>query len=173
MVTKAVSLTTMATEFSFDVVSDFDQQEMVNAVDQARREIGTRYDFKGVTAEIELDKSAITLTSSSEMHLKAILDVLQSKVHKRGLDLRVLDPKEPEPAAKGTLRQKIELRRGIPEELAKELQKRIKTGFPKAQARIQGDQLRVSARDKDLLQSIIQELKGAELPAPLQFTNYR
>src|ERR671926_67687 len=87
----------MAQEFSFDVVSEFDRQELVNAIDQARREISTRYDFKGVTAEIELEKDELTLLSESEMQLKAILDVLKSKVHRRGIDLKVLDPQKPEP----------------------------------------------------------------------------
>lgn len=163
----------MAQEFSFDVVSEFDQQEMVNAVDQARREIQARYDFKGVTADIELEKDAINVHSEGEMQLKAIFDVLQSKVHRRGIDVKVLDAQKPEPAAKSTMRQTIKLRRGISDELARDLNKRIKSGFPKVQSRIQGDQLRVSSKDKDALQAVIQHLKGLDLDVPLQFTNYR
>ncbi|HSP08630.1 MAG TPA: DUF520 family protein, partial [Candidatus Dormibacteraeota bacterium] len=102
----------MPQEFSFDVVSDFDHQEMVNAVDQARREIGTRYDFKNLTAEIELEKEQITITTEGDMQLRAMTDVLKSKFHKRNLDLKILDAQKPENAAKGNVRQVIKLRRG-------------------------------------------------------------
>ena len=163
----------MAQEYSFDVVSDYDQQELVNAVDQARREITTRYDFKGVPVEIELEPASITVTSGSEGQLKSILDVLQSKVHRRGIDIKVLDAQKPEPAAKGNVRQLIKLRKGIGEDLARDLTKRIRAEHPKAQVRIQGDQLRVSAKDKDELQAVIQQLKGLDLDVPLQYTNYR
>jgi hypothetical protein len=163
----------MAQDFSFDVVSDFDQQEMVNALDQTRREIGTRYDFKGVTADIEQEKDQLVLLTDSDMHLKAILDVLQSKMHKRGIDLKVLDPQKPEQAARGNLRQVVKLRRGISDDLARDLNKRIRAGVPKAQVRIEGDKLRVSSKSKDELQSVIGFLRGLELDVPLQFTNYR
>ena len=163
----------MAQDFSFDVVSDFDQQEMVNALDQTRREIGTRYDFKGVTAEIDQEKDQLVLLTDSDMHLKAILDVLQSKMHKRGIDLKVLDPQKPEQAARGNLRQVVKLRRGIADELARDLNKRIRGSNPKTQVRIEGDKLRVSSKSKDELQSVIAFLKGLELDVPLQFTNYR
>jgi uncharacterized protein YajQ (UPF0234 family) len=162
----------MAQEFSFDVVSDFDHQELVNAVDQARREIGTRYDFKNLTATIELEKEQLTLLSEGDMQLRAMLDVLKTKFHKRSLDLKILDPQKPEDAAKGNLRQVIKLRRGINDELAKRLQKQIR-GHPKVQVRIQGDQLRVTGKDKDALQGVIASLRGADLDVPLQFTNYR
>lgn len=163
----------MAQDFSFDVVSDFDQQEMVNALDQTRREITTRYDFKGVTAEIEHEKDQLVLLTDSDMHLKAILDVLQSKLHKRGIDLKVLDPQKPEQAARGNLRQVVKLRRGIADDLARDLNKRIRAGHPKAQVRIEGDKLRVSSKSKDDLQAVIGFLRGLELDVPLQFTNYR
>ena len=163
----------MAAEFSFDVVSEFDHQEMVNAVDQARREIQTRYDFKGVTADITLEKEQIVLLTESDMQLKAIVDVLQGKLHKRGIELKVLDPQKPEPAAKGNLRQLLKLRRGIGEELGRTLNKKIKSEHPKVQSRIQGDQLRVSSKDKDALQGVIKSLKEMDLEVPLQFTNYR
>ncbi len=163
----------MAQEFSFDVVSDYDHQELVNAIDQARREIGARYDFKNLTAEIELEKEQLTLTTESDMKLAAMLDVLKTKLHKRSLDLKILDPQKPEDAAKGNMRQMIKLRRGINDELAKKLQKQIRADQPKVQVRIQGDQLRVSAKDKDALQAVIASLRAADLDVPLQFTNYR
>ncbi len=163
----------MAQEFSFDVVSDYDHQELVNAIDQARREIGARYDFKNLTTEIELEKDQLTLTTVGDMQLRAMLDVLKTKLHKRSLDLKILDPQKPENAAKGNLRQVIKLRRGINDELAKKLQKQIRADQPKVQVRIQGDQLRVSAKDKDALQAVIASLRGADLDVPLQFTNYR
>jgi cyclic-di-GMP-binding protein len=163
----------MAQDFSFDVVSDFDQQEMVNALDQTRREIGTRYDFKGVTAEIEQEKDQLILLTDSDMHLKAILDVLQSKMHKRGIDLKVLDPQKPEQAARGNVRQVVKLRRGISDDLARDLNKKIRASNPKSQVRIEGDKLRVSSKSKDELQSVIGFLREMELDVPLQFTNYR
>jgi uncharacterized protein YajQ (UPF0234 family) len=163
----------MAQEHSFDVVSDFDRQELVNAVDQARREITTRYDFKNVPVEITLEQTEITLMSGSEGQLRSVLDVLQSKVHRRGIDVKVLDPQKPEPAAKGNVRQTLKLRKGIGEELARDLTKRIRAEHPKTQVRTQGDQLRVVAKDKDELQAVIAQLKAMELDVPLQFTNYR
>jgi uncharacterized protein YajQ (UPF0234 family) len=163
----------MPQEFSFDVVSDFDHQELVNAVDQARREIGTRYDFKNLTADIELEKEQITLLTEGDMQLRAMVDVLKSKFHKRNLDLKILDLQKPENAAKGNVRQVIKLRRGINDELAKKLQKQIRTDHPKVQVRIQGDQLRVNGKDKDALQAVIATLREADLDVPLQFTNYR
>ena len=163
----------MAQEFSFDVVSDYDHQELVNALDQARREIGTRYDFKNLTAEIELEKDELTLLTTGDMQLRAMTDVLKSKLHKRGIDLKILDPQKPEDAAKGNVRQVVKLRRGINDELAKKLQKQIRADHPKVQVRIQGDQLRVTSKDKDTLQAVIAALKQADLDVPLQFTNYR
>jgi uncharacterized protein YajQ (UPF0234 family) len=163
----------MAQDNSFDVVSDFDQQEMVNALDQARREIGTRYDFKGITAEIEQEKDQLVLLTDSDMHLKAILDVVQSKMHKRGVDLKVLDAQKPEPAARGNLRQVVKLRRGISDDLGRDLNKKIRAAHPKVQVRIEGDKLRVSAKSKDDLQGVIADLRAMELDVPLQFTNYR
>src|SRR5205807_1296941 len=106
----------MAQEFSFDVVSDFDRQELVNAVDQTRREITTRYDFKNVPVEITLEAAALTILTASEGQLRSILDVLQTKVHRRGIDIKVLDAQKPEPAAKGNVRQVVKLRKGIADE---------------------------------------------------------
>jgi uncharacterized protein YajQ (UPF0234 family) len=163
----------MAGEFSFDVVSDFERQELVNAVDQTRREIGTRYDFKNIPAEIDLETEQLVLLTDSEMHLRAILDVLQSKLHKRGIDLKVLNPQKPEQAARGNLRQQVKLRRGIADELARDLNKKIRAAHPKVQVRIEGDKLRVASKDKDNLQAVIRDLRAMELETPLQFTNYR
>jgi cyclic-di-GMP-binding protein len=163
----------MAQDNSFDVVSEFDQQELVNALDQTRREIGTRFDFKGVTAEITQEKDQLVLLTDSDMHLKAILDVLQSKLHKRGIDLKVLDPQKPEPAAKGNVRQVVKLRRGIADDLARDLNKKIRAAHPKVQVRIEGDKLRVAGKSRDELQAVIADLRAMDLEVPLQFTNYR
>lgn len=163
----------MAQEYSFDVVSDFDRQELVNAVDQAKREIGTRYDFRGVTAEIDLHEHDVTFTAESDFKLQAMHEMLVQKLVKRTLSPKILEPGKIEPAARGNVRQEFKLRRGIAEPLAKDLQKRIKAVNAKVQARIQGGQLRVTSRDKDSLQSVIQELHALDLETPLQFTNYR
>ena len=163
----------MAQEFSFDVVSDFDHQELVNAVDQARREITTRYDFKNVPVELTLEPATITLLTASDAQLRSIVDVLQSKVHRRGIDIKVLDAQKPEPAAKGNVRQLIKLRKGISDDLGRTLVKRIRAEHPKVQVRIQGDQLRVASPKKDELQSVIKQLEAMDLDVPLQFTNYR
>jgi uncharacterized protein YajQ (UPF0234 family) len=163
----------MAQDYSFDVVSQFDRQELVNAVDQARREIGTRYDFKGVTAEIDLGENELTLLAESEFKLNAIIEILTQKLVKRGVSPKILDPAQPQPAARGNMRQVIRLRQGIGDELARSLVKQIKAVSPKVQSRIQGDTLRVSSRDKDLLQNVIKELRGLDIPTPLQFVNYR
>ncbi|HEX9097043.1 MAG TPA: YajQ family cyclic di-GMP-binding protein [Candidatus Dormibacteraeota bacterium] len=163
----------MAQEFSFDVVSQFDRQELVNAVNQAQREIATRYDFKDTGASIDLGESEITLNGPSDFKMKAMLDVLQGKLVKRQLSLKILKPGPIEPAAKGTVRQKLELQQGIDDELARSLVKQIKLVSPKVQPRIQGDAIRVSSREKDLLQQVITALKATETQVPLQFINYR
>jgi len=163
----------MAQDYSFDVVSQFDRQELVNAVNQAQREIATRYDFKDTGASIDLGESEITLNGPSDFKMKAMLDVLQSKLVKRQLSLKILKPGPIEPAAKGTVRQKLELQQGIDDELARTLVKQIKLVSPKVQPRIQGDAIRVSSREKDLLQQVITALKATETQVPLQFINYR
>jgi uncharacterized protein YajQ (UPF0234 family) len=163
----------VAQDNSFDVVSQFDRQELVNAVNQAQREIITRYDFKDTGASIDLGEDEITLQGPSDFKLKAMIDVLQSKFVKRQLSLKILKPGPIEPAAKGSVRQKLELQKGIDDELARSLVKQIKQISPKVQPRIQGDLIRVSSRDKDLLQQVIQALKETETPVPLQFINYR
>jgi cyclic-di-GMP-binding protein len=163
----------MAQDYSFDVVSQFDRQELVNAVNQAQREIVTRYDFKDTGASIELGEDEITLHGPSEFKMKAMLDVLQGKLVKRQLSLKILKPGVLEPAAKGTFRQTLTLQEGISDELARNLVKQIKQVSPKVQPRIQGDVIRVSSREKDLLQQVIQALKETETDMPLQFINYR
>ena len=163
----------MAQDYSFDVVSQFDRQELVNAVNQAQREITTRYDFKDTGASIDLGEEEITLEGPSDFKLKAMVDVLQSKFVKRQLSLKILKAGPIEPAAKGAVRQKLALQEGIDDELARSLVKQIKQISPKVQPRIQGDLIRVSSREKDLLQQVIQALKADDSPVPLQFINYR
>ncbi len=163
----------MPQEYSFDVVSQFDRQELVNAVDQTRREISTRFDFKGVTAELDLGERELTLLAESDFKLAAMREILTSKLVKRNLSPKILDPADPVPAARGNVRQAVRLRQGIGDELARDLVKRIRTVSPKVQARIQGESLRVSGRDKDQLQAVIGALRALDLPTPLQFINYR
>ena len=163
----------MAAESSFDLVSDFDQQELVNALDQVRREIATRYDFKGSKVGFELAKDALTLTADDEYRAGAAKDLLESKAVRRGLSLKIFEWGRVEPASGGTVRQEIKLKRGLTSDQAKELAKRIRESFPKAKPVIQGDAVRVSAKSKDELQAVIAELRALDYPVALQFTNYR
>ena len=163
----------MAGESSFDVVSDFDQQELVNALDQARREIATRYDFKGSAVGFELGKDAITLTADDEYRATSAKDLLESKAVRRGLSLKIFDWGRIEPASGGTVRQEIGLKRGLTSDQAKEISKLIRESFPKTKPTIQGDAVRVSAKSKDELQAVIGHLKEIDYPVALQFTNYR
>ena len=165
----------MAGDVSFDVVSDFDHQELVNALDQARREIATRYDFKGARAELELAKEEIILRADSESRARAMRDLLETKAIRRGLSLKIFDWGEIEEAGGNTVRQRIGLRRGLPEDLAKKISKLIRDDFPKVRGQIQGNAVRVSGKSKDELQRVIvrlrQEAEG--YPVALQFENYR
>lgn len=163
----------MASSYSFDVVSDFDHQELVNAIDQTRREIVSRYDLKSSNTEVELDKEEITIKTNSEFTLTAIVDVMQSKAIKRGLSLKIFDYGLVESASGNRVIQKIKLQRGIEQDQAKKLSKTIRDSFPKCQASIQGDALRVVSKSKDELQEIIQLVKSEDFPLALQFTNYR
>jgi cyclic-di-GMP-binding protein len=163
----------VAAESSFDVVSDFDQQELVNAIDQVRREIATRFDFKGSKSSLELGKTEITLLSDDEYRAGAVRDLLESKAVRRGLSLKIFDWGRLEPAAGGTVRQHIGLRRGLSSEQAKELAREVRTNFPKTKPQIQGDALRVSAKSKDELQAVIAHLRALDYPVALQFENYR
>ena len=163
----------MAAENSFDIVCKVDMQEVTNALDQARREIETRYDLKGSKNEVKLEKTDITLTVADEMKLKAVIDILQSKLHKRGIPLKALDYGKVEEASGGALRQKIAVQQGIPIEKAKEIVRLIKDSKVRVQASIQEDQVRVSGKNRDDLQKIIALVKEKELGIALQFTNYR
>ncbi|MBV8085786.1 MAG: YajQ family cyclic di-GMP-binding protein [Chloroflexi bacterium] len=163
----------MAGDFSFDVVSQYDRQELVNAVDQTKREIANRYDFKGTKAGIELDKDSIELTGDSEFQIKSVQDVLESKAIRRGLSLKVFDYAKAEPAAGSTYRQKVALKAGINEDLARKITKLVRDKQPKAKSQIQGDAVRVSSKSKDDLQAVIKLLKEQDYPVPLQFINYR
>jgi uncharacterized protein YajQ (UPF0234 family) len=165
----------MAGDVSFDVVSDFDRQELVNALDQARREMGTRYDFKGAKAEIDLDKEEIVFRADTDLRARAMRDLVESKAIKRGLSLKIFDWGDIEEAGGNTIRQKIGLRRGLPDDLAKKISKLIRDDFPKVKSQIQGDAIRVSAKSKDDLQRVISRLREESegYPVPLQFQNYR
>ena len=160
-------------ENSFDIVCKIDMQEVTNALDQARREIETRYDLKGSKNEIKQEKMVITITSGDDMKLKAVLDILQSKLHRRGIDLKALTIGDPESAAGGTVRQTVTLQDGVPQEKAREIVRLIKDSKIRVQASIQENQVRVSGKNRDDLQAIIALVKGKELGIALQFTNYR
>ncbi len=163
----------MASTYSFDVVSDFDFQELVNAVDQTEREVKSRFDLKDTNSTLELTQETLTVNTSSDMTLLAIQDILRAKAAKRGLDLKIFDFQDPESASGNRIRQEIKLKRGIDATLAKQITKTIRDDFKKVQSSIQGDAVRVSAKNKDDLQAVIQALKQGDYPVALQFTNYR
>ena len=166
----------MAKDCSFDVVSEFDKQELLNALDQVKRDISSRFDLKDSNSDITLDgDKAIIVTTSDDMKLKNIYDILQSKLVKRNLSIRILDPQPVENALGGNVRQVYNLRKGLNQELAKKIVADIKNTKLKVQASIQGDQVRVSGKDKDDLQAVIKMLRSNEdkYDYPLQFTNYR
>jgi hypothetical protein len=164
----------MATENSFDIVSKVDAQEVLNAVDQASKEIRTRFDLKDTHSEIKLEgEEAIQLASSDEYKLKAVTEILQQKLAKRGVSLKALTYGKIEPAAGSSVRQKVTLQQGIAIEKAKEIVKLIKESKSKAQATIQADMVRVSSKDRDTLQDMIALLKKRDFGIDLQFTNYR
>jgi cyclic-di-GMP-binding protein len=163
----------MASQSSFDIVSDYDQQELKNALDQALREIHQRYDLKGTGTTIESSDGQLTINTDTEFTLSSVRDLLESKFIRRGLSLKILDYGEPEPASGGRVRQVLKLRRGVPEELAKQISKRIRDDFKKVTPQIQGNAVRVQGKNKDDLQAVIQALKAEDFPVALQFTNYR
>ena len=165
----------MAGEVSFDVVSDFDHQELVNALDQVRREVAARFDFRNVPVQLDLGKDEILLRTSDEYRAKAVRELLESKAVRRGLSLKVFDWGTVEPAGKDTVRQRIGLRRGLDEDLAKKISKLVRDEFPKVKPQIQGDAVRVSAKSKDDLQRVIARLRQSseEYAVPIQFENYR
>jgi uncharacterized protein YajQ (UPF0234 family) len=157
---------------SFDVVSDFDAHEAANAVDQANREVNTRFDFKGTGSKFELDDQVIALTSQSEFQLQQMMDILRQKLAKRAVDLGCLDEQEPEITGSAA-RQNVILRRGIDSDLARKLVKTVKNSKIKVQAAIQGDKLRISGKKRDDLQATIRLLKDTDVDLPLQYENFR
>ncbi len=163
----------MAQDSSFDIVCKIDMQEVTNAVDQARREIQTRYDLKGSKNEIAQEKEELVLTAGDDMKLKAVVDILQSKLHRRGVPLKALTYGNVDDAAGGLRRQRITLQQGIPIEKAREIVRLVKDLKLKVQAAIQEDQVRVSGKNKDDLQKVIALLRDKDLGIALQFTNYR
>ena len=163
----------MASVASFDIVSDFDQQELKNALDQVDRELRTRYDLKDTKTTVELGDDSLTINTDSEMSLNAVRDLIESKFHRRGLSLKILDYQKEEPASGGRLRQVVKLRRGIPDDLAKQISKQIRDDFKKVTPQIQGNAVRVQAKSRDDLQAVIQALKEDSFPVALQFVNYR
>ncbi|MCQ2789198.1 MAG: YajQ family cyclic di-GMP-binding protein [bacterium] len=166
----------MAKECSFDIVSEYDKQELVNAVDQVKREVSSRFDLKDSNSEINLEADkAITITTCDEMKLRNIYDILQSKLVKRNLSIKILDPQPIENALGGNVRRVYNLKKGLTQELSKKLVSDIKASKIKVQASIQGEQVRVSGKDKDDLQAVIKMLRenADNYDYPLQFQNYR
>jgi cyclic-di-GMP-binding protein len=163
----------MASTFSFDVVSDFDYQELVNAVDQTNREIISRYDLKDTKTTLDLSEKAIVISTDSEFTLDAIHTVLQMKATKRNLSLKIFEYGKVESASGNRVRQEITLKKGITPEVAKQITKLIRDEMKKVQSSIQGDAVRVTAKSKDDLQAVMQRLKQEDYPMALQFNNYR
>jgi cyclic-di-GMP-binding protein len=160
-------------DFSFDVVSQFDRQELVNAIDQALREIHARYDLKGSGSTITLEKDAVLLASASEFTLQAVRDLLIQRAARRSLDPKVFDFQKVEEASRGTVRQTVKLRQGIDQDLARGISKLIRDRAPKVRPQVQGDAVRVTGKSKDDLQAVIKLLREQEYDVPLQFVNYR
>lgn len=163
----------MASASSFDIVSDFDMQELKNALDQTEREIGTRYDLKDTKTELESSDTQLTITTNSEYTLSQVRDLMESKFVRRGLSLKILDYQTEEPASGARVRQVVKLRKGIPDDLAKKITKQIRDDFKKVTPQIQGNAVRVQAKSRDDLQAVIASLKDADYPVALQFINYR
>ncbi|GCE47694.1 hypothetical protein EI42_03757 [Thermosporothrix hazakensis] len=163
----------MASECSFDIVSQFDEQELVNALDQAQREIKTRYDLKDTDTQIEHNKDTVTIVTANALALKSVRDIIESKAVRRGLSLKIFKFGKEEQAAGGRVRQTAQLQQGITQDQAKELSKFIREKFPKVKPQIQGQAVRVSSKSRDELQAVITMLKEKDYPIALQFTNYR
>ena len=172
--TKTSAHTTMPT-YSFDVVSDFDRQELVNTLDQVRRDVGNRYDLKDSGTDIELTETEVVITTSSDMTLQAVEDILRAKATKRDLSLKIFDFQPPESVGGNRLKQVVKLRKGLSQEMAKKLSKIVRDELKKVTVAIQGESLRITGKSKDDLQSAIQLVKTKEedLDVPLQFENYR
>src|SRR4051794_8182495 len=163
----------MAKENSFDIVSKTDYSEVTNAINQTTKEISQRFDFKGSHATVEIQDKDLLLTAEDETKLRNMNDILQGKLVKRGVSLKALDFQKVEPAAAGTVRQIVKIQQGIPTEKAKEVVKFIKDSKLKAQASIQGDTVRVSGKDRDILQEVIAALKSKDFGIDMKFDNYR
>ncbi|TAE54962.1 MAG: YajQ family cyclic di-GMP-binding protein [Nostocales cyanobacterium] len=163
----------MASTFSFDIVSDFDRQELVNTVDQVVRDTKSRYDLKDTQTTIELGETSITINTDSEMTLEAVHGILREKAAKRNLSQKIFDFGKVESASGNRIRQEITLKKGISQDIAKQISKLIRDEFKKVQASIQGDAVRVTAKAKDDLQAVITRVKQEDFPVALQFTNYR
>ena len=163
----------MASTYSFDIVSDFDRQELVNAVDQVVRDVKSRYDLKDSQTTVELGEDKITISTDSEFTLESVHTILREKAAKRSLSQKIFDFGKVESASGNRVRQEIKLKKGISQEIAKQISKLIRDEFKKVQASIQGDAVRVSAKSKDDLQVVMQRLKQEDYPVALQFTNYR
>jgi uncharacterized protein YajQ (UPF0234 family) len=163
----------MSSENSFDIISKFDLQEMNNAITQAEKEIETRFDFKGSKSSFKLEKESLVIASDDEYKLTAVIDILQSKMIKRGLTLKNVDYGKIEPASMGTVRQKLTLKQGIDQENAKKINVLIRDSKLKVKSQIQGDQIRVTGKSKNDLQAIMQLLRKADLSLDVQFTNVK
>jgi cyclic-di-GMP-binding protein len=163
----------MAADSSFDVVSQIDRQELVNAVDQVSREISTRFDLKSTGSSISLEKESVTMACDTEFTLKSVREILIERAARRGFSNKIFDFGKVEPAAKGTVRQSAKLRQGINQDLGKTITKLVRDKYPKLKAQVQGDAVRVSGSSKDMLQGAIKLLKEQDYPVPLQFNNYR
>lgn len=163
----------MSLNYSFDIVSKVDAQEIKNAVDQSQKELAGRFDFKGSNSEISLDKDIITLLSDDEFKLKQLQDILEKRLIKRNIDIRMVEYGKHEPATGLSIRQKVTFKQGIAQEKAKELTKLIREKKFNVQGQIQGDEVRISSKNKDDLQKVIQFLKSIDLGYPIDFTNYR
>lgn len=163
----------MSSESSFDIVSKVDMQELVNAITQAEREIETRFDFKGSKSSIKLEKDVLVVSSDDEYKLKSVIDILQSKMIKRGVPIKNLEYGKVEPASAATVRQRITLKQGIEQDISKKINILIRDSKLKVKSQIQGDQIRVTGKSRDDLQAVMALLRGADLQIELQFTNYR
>ncbi|MDX8411571.1 MAG: YajQ family cyclic di-GMP-binding protein [Mariprofundaceae bacterium] len=157
---------------TFDVVSEVDMHEIANAVDQSSREVGTRFDFKGVDARFELNENVVAMVAEAEFQLQQMLDILRNKLVKRGVDMACLQLENIEQSGK-QYKQDVILRHGLDTPLAKSIVKKIKEAKIKVQASIQGEQVRVSGKKRDDLQGVIAMLREAEFDMPLQFVNFR
>ncbi len=163
----------MASAFSFDIVSDFDRQELVNTIDQVSRDVNSRYDLKDTATTLELKEEMLVINTASDMTLQAVIDILSQKAAKRNLSLKIFEYGTPESASGNRIRQEVTLKKGISQEIAKQITKLIRDEYKKVQGSIQGDAVRVSAKSKDDLQAVMLRMKQEEYPVALQFTNYR